>query len=383
MHCDVCIVQHVIAPYKVCVFEALAARFLGQMKVVYLARIAANRQWSTDLAGTSFSYQVIFEGVFEDANPFWLAARLYTHLRRASPSIVVVGGFNYLVYWVAWIWAQLNAKKLILINESHYLDRPRVWWKEAMKSVFVRRCDAALVDGTRHKAYTERLGLNSQRIFIKLGTGPIDVERYRSQSQKFKLDKERWCELLGLAPRNFLFVGRFASEKNLFTLLRAFKRVQSVASGWGLILVGTGPLFSDVARYIEMNQISDVHMAGYKEGSELELFYGLSDVFVLPSTSEPWGLVVNEAMASGLPVIASRACGCVPDLVRDGITGATFEPDDEDELVEKMSRLSQMERERQEIGVRAYFAVSGYTADAAAAAYAAAFHFVHKSERAV
>jgi len=90
-------------------------------------------------------------------------------------------------------------------------------------------------------------------------------------------------------------------------------------------------------------------MPGFKQYEELPAYYALANAFVHPSKSEQWGLVVNEALASGLPVLVSERCGCSPDLVQDGVNGFTFNPDDETQLTSRllaMATLPTEERER-------------------------------------
>jgi glycosyltransferase involved in cell wall biosynthesis len=130
--------------------------------------------------------------------------------------------------------------------------------------------------------------------------------------------------------KHFLYVGRLSEEKNLFTLLKAFNNIVSNKNEWGLILLGSGPLMHDIKDYIIANNLNDtVKIPGFIQQDEIAKYYAFSDVFILPSISEPWGLVVNEAMLYELPVIVSNKCGCVPELVKNGFNGFVFEPNDQ------------------------------------------------------
>lgn len=377
---DVVIIQNVIAPYKSRIFEALK-NFKGlNFKVIYCARIEGSRDWTVDRGSLRFSHELIFDGKIEDGGHLKVGLSVYKMLSAGNPAIVILGGYGYPAFWVGLAWAKLNRKKAIVINESHYLDRKRMWLKERIKQLFISSCDAALVDGTRHKEYTAMLGLSPEKVFIKRGTGPIDVEWHRTTAAQYKKEKAALCRRMGLRGKNFLFVGRFSSEKNVMLLLRAYRRIKSdVAADWGLILVGNGPQKKEIEAYIGKNELKDVALPGFKEKSELCLFYALSDVFILPSISEPWGLVVNEALASELPVIVSNRCGCYPDIVRDGVNGFSFEPTSESDLCHKMSMFATGKADAEMMGKSSRDILAEYTPRKVAEIYHRAIAFVQEN----
>ena len=122
-------------------------------------------------------------------------------------------------------------------------------------------------------------------------------------------------------------------------MIRAFAAYRAAvgAGAWDLVLLGDGPVKSELVRIIaELNVGAAIHLPGFKPFADLPAYYGLAAALVHASTTEQWGLVVNEAMAAGLPVIVSRTCGCSPDLVTDGLTGFTVDPFDEAALTRAM-----------------------------------------------
>ena len=154
-------------------------------------------------------------------------------------------------------------------------------------------------------------------------------------------------------PENyFLASARFIEKKNLPTLIRAYAEYRDRSQGtgvtdpgynagapWDLVLLGDGPLRETLNSQLStLNLHRHVHLPGFKPYHELPVYYGLANAFVHASSTEQWGLVVNEAIASGLPVIVSSRCGCVPELVNDN--GFTFDPFNERELAERLLKMA-------------------------------------------
>src|SRR5438552_15888963 len=155
-------------------------------------------------------------------------------------------------------------------------------------------------------------------------------------------------------PENyFLASARFIEKKNLPILIRAYAeyRRRSEVSGedapWDLVLLGDGPMRDTLNTQLStLNLHAHVHLPGFKPYDELPVYYGLAKAFVHGSTTEQWGLVVNEAVASELPVIVSNRCGCVPELVQDN--GFTFDPANERELAERLFEIASLSEEKRE-----------------------------------
>jgi glycosyltransferase involved in cell wall biosynthesis len=139
----------------------------------------------------------------------------------------------------------------------------------------------------------------------------------------------------------YLYVGRLSPEKGLQTLIRAFANVRSELDNAKLVLVGSGPQREQLELLVkELCLSSSVEFRGSMDVDRLAEQYASATCLVLPSTSEPWGLVVNEALHYGCPVLVSDKCGCVPELVVDGVTGYAFNTDDIGDLSDKLIRMS-------------------------------------------
>ena len=238
------------------------------------------------------------------------------------------------------------------MSESQRIDHPRVWWKEAVKRRRVRRFSAALVGGPRHRAYLTDLGMSADR--IALGYNAVDNDLYagRADAARRSSDGRRG---LPAAPY-FLAVNRFVSEKNLPRLLRAFARYRRQATGdaWDLVLCGGGPGAAEVEEAVAASGVAGaIHRPGFLQADELARWYAFASAFVHPSLMEPWGLVVNEAAACGLPLLVSDRAGCAETLVPAG-TGKRFDPRDEEGLAAGLAWLAGLPlAERLALGRRA------------------------------
>ena len=179
------------------------------------------------------------------------------------------------------------------------------------------------------------LGFDDAAIFTPYDV--VDNNYFATQSDAVREDATAWRDRLGLGEGDhFLYVGRLAPEKDLQLLLRAYSKYRrQVERPWGLVVAGDGPMGDELRALAAELGIDGIHWLGYRQLGDLPACYALSSCLVLPSRSEPWGLVVNEAMASGLPVIVSSRCGCAGDLVRDR-NGFIFEGGNEDALVRRL-----------------------------------------------
>jgi 1,2-diacylglycerol 3-alpha-glucosyltransferase len=186
----------------------------------------------------------------------------------------------------------------------------------------VGRFRAALVGGTAHKRYLEALGFCAERVF--LGYDVVDNDYFRAQSDAARRDAAAVRARFQLPEAYFLASARLVPTKNLLGLIDAYQiYVAKVgAAAWNLVVLGDGPERENLeAKVGQMRLSGRVQFPGFKQYPELPAYYGLAQALVHVSRAEPWGLVVNEAMAAGLPVVVSSACGCAADLVHDGKNG--------------------------------------------------------------
>jgi glycosyltransferase involved in cell wall biosynthesis len=263
-------------------------------------------------------------------------AKLRNLLRDFSPHAVAIPGYGEPQC--------LNAARLcrdlgipsILMSDSHVFGRRRHSFRELLKRSLISLFDAAFVAGTPHKEYLACLGFRSEK--IALGYDVVDNKHFSSASTP-GTDKAKYNRL-----QNYFFCcSRLVEGKNIHFLIDAFRRYRqsAEANAWNLVIAGDGPLYESISQYVaSLSLTAYVHLIGRKTYDELPPLYMSAGAFVFPSSAETWGLVVNEAMAAGLPVLVSSAVGCHMDLVEEGINGHIFDPTDTAGLAVLLSKIA-------------------------------------------
>ena len=304
-----------------------------------------------------FSNRVLFRGQSLESIPareMWLSVR--EELAKLRPDVVFIYGYSLRIMRQITSWAERNGVGVVLMSDSNEFDKPRYKPLELLKSLFVSRVDAAFVGGTSSSLYLQKLGLPKERIVT--GCDVIDNQAFCQHTDENRRAQSQVQERWSLPDPCFLYVGRIVKEKNLERLLDAYARYAGVVGSdtapWGLAICGSGPGEAGLRQSLERfpRQLQErILFCGLIRPPEIADFYCCASCLVLSSTSESWGLVVNEAMACKLPVLVSRQAGCSADLVKEGATGRLFDPYDIDQLARLMVEMHRMDRQaRAEMG---------------------------------
>ncbi|MCX6972986.1 MAG: glycosyltransferase family 4 protein [Verrucomicrobia bacterium] len=333
--------------------------------------------------GQDFERRTVFKDrVFEEISASEVKRGIFQELDKIQPQAVVIAGWGTADARACLAWCKKNGAKAIVMSETRAADGRRVWWKEWIKSRLVRKFDGALCGGESHKRYLIKLGIPAER--IAAGYNVVDNALFFN---KAKRDREVFQSSVGEAKSAsyFLASNRFVKRKNLERLIQAYaKYAESFHQGgveniWPLVLLGDGELRGDLlalcgdlglqfansgqAGNLKLNsyklktskEFGLVVFSGFRQIEELPGFYAGAGAFVHPALEEPWGLVINEAMASGLPVLSSRNVGAAEELVVDGETGYLFDPMNIEEMANAMSKVAGMnQEERLTMGRAAY-----------------------------
>ncbi len=249
--------------------------------------------------------------------------------------IVIVNGYNGIVFQLLF-FINLFYGRVIGIDSDTQLSIPASLPKRLIKKIYLNfvfrnKNVYGLPGGTKtHKDLFRYFGMPENRIFLM----PMMIDNSKYNDTMFRIKS--------LSPFKFLFVGRLIECKNLNLMIDAFIDFNNEYPYSELHIVGNGELENSIK--LSYKKHPAVKFLGALYGDQLSLYYRNCHVLILASTSEQWGLVVNEAMAGGLPTIVSDKVGARYDLVEDGVTGFVFHSTDKKELTECMKKVSSSDK---------------------------------------
>jgi glycosyltransferase involved in cell wall biosynthesis len=336
------LITEIISPYRIPLFNVLAKHEGVDLHVMFLAETDPDlRKWKVYKDEIKFSYQVL---------PSWrkrvgrynglLNRGVGSALSAFAPDVVVCGGYNYVASWQALLWSRMKQIPFLLWSESNVQDIRRAHpIVEFIKDEFLSRCSGFVVPGRSAGEYLRAHKIREELIFV--APNAVDNEFFATSASEARQNGVMRRTELGLPERYFLFVGRLVREKGVFELLSAYARLdQSIREQVGLVLAGEGAERAQLEALATAISPGIVKFAGFAQREQLSSYYALAEVLILPTYSDPWGLVVNEAMACGLPVIVSKVAGCAADLVREIWNGLLTLPRDESSLLAAMTKIA-------------------------------------------
>jgi glycosyltransferase involved in cell wall biosynthesis len=359
------LITEIIAPYRIPVFNALAQRPEVDLHVVFLSETDPTlRQWQVYKNEINFHYDVLPSSRLRLGRHSLLLNRgLHSTLRRLNPDVLIAGGYNYPACWSAAYWAKARAIPFLLWTESTIHDHRRNYaLVESIKKRFLHLCAAFVVPGKSSLHYLQHLGISKERITI--APNAVDTKLFSTIAEGARRDEVDSRARFRLPARYFLYVGRFVKEKGVFDLLDAYSQLSpEIRHEIGLVFAGDGSAHQELVEQASQIQPGNIQFPGFLQREELAQIYGLAEALVFPTHSDPWGLVVNEAMACGLPVISTTIAGCTPDLVADGTNGFVIEPRDASGLASAMNTLARNPEMRSAMGRHSRQRIQLYSSD--------------------
>lgn len=375
----VALLHNILAPYRVPLFEKLSQIPFINLKVFFLSESEKNRRWKVK-KNFKFTYEVL-PGISlnfksEDLFSYWINPTIIYHLIGNKFDVVISSGWDSFTSQASFFTCKLLGKPFILWSESTINERN---WRRTVSlplvKFMVRHSDAYIAIGTRAKKYFTYLRAKPQKIFIAYST--VDVEYFKNESNMLKEKRDKLKEKMGIKTNSvIMYSGQLIERKGLFYLLQAYKELRKDYQDISLLIVGYGPQEERLKEVCKKENIQNVFFTGFIDYNNLPGCYVISDLFVLPSFEETWGLVINEAMACGLPIITTAKVGASADLVKEGINGYIIEEKNIAQLYEAMKKIVLNQSLQKKMGEQSRKIIENFGIDNQVSGFVSAIKYV-------
>jgi len=340
----VIILHNIISPIRVFLFNELAKHYKSQgieFKVLFLSVSDKNRNWKVDF-DMNFDYEILdnfaIRIVGKDLNTFFINPGIYKKLKQENPDKIISFGWDNWVAYAATHWCKKNKKIFILWSGSTKYEKS--WRRTLLRPVvkyIINRSNDFIAYGTRAKEYLTSFGANPENIQIFYNT--IDIEYFSEKSKNFT-EKKTLKRKLGVETNKIvLFSGRLIEMKGIFEMINGFKKYFDIDNDISLLIIGTGPDEEKLKKYIRDKQIENIFFTGFVQYEDLYKYYSISNVLLFPSRQDIWGLVINEAMACGLPVITTKETGASVDLIEEEKNGYIIKSNNFSEITKAIKKV--------------------------------------------
>lgn len=336
----ICVVTPQPTPYRDPFWNTVAEQPGVELDVFYCYAKGEDRPWEINWPWKFHGEVLPGRPLLGNHNGYWNPSIL-RKLRAKSYDAIILGGYNHLTMLAAARYAQRHGIPYFVMCESfHRLKRPgyRRWLKTPLVRWFVGRAAGILPTGSLACEYLISYGGRADRC-VYVPNSP-DLLFLREEAGRLRSDRATLRKQLGIGPGPaVLFVGRLIRKKGVDILIEAVGKLRNRWAGQ-LIVVGDGPEQQLLIELTARLGLTDrVWFVGFRQPRELPQWYCGCDLFVLPSRSEPWGVVVMEALACGIPVVVTDRVGCYPDVIPNKRVGRVVPAEDVAALAEAIAEM--------------------------------------------
>jgi len=311
----VALIHNIISPYRVPLFEGLSDNPNIDLSVYFCAKTHGIREWDI-IESKKFYYEVLsgvtleYPGITYHINPI-----IILKLIQNKFDVVIIGGCTDFTMQAAFVISKIFKIPTILWSEGIENTQSKLGKViNPLTRFIIRKVDTVIVPGTLSRNFHIKQGADSGKIFI--APNIVDIEKFVGKSSKFKEDKEKFKQELNIPNKKIiLFIGQLIERKGVEYLINAYTKIREEQNDVCLIIVGNGVLKTKLEEICIEKKIRDVRFTGWVSEEEKIVYYSIANLFVLPTLMDLCPLVLNEAMACGLPVISTDAAGCAVDMI--------------------------------------------------------------------
>jgi len=332
----VLLVTNIPTPYRIPLFNELDRQLKEKgmrLKVIFGAAGYPRRKWQIDMMDCRFSFQILRSRkitLFSQEKVIFTYPGLFRLIRRERPALIITNGFS-LASTKLWLrsFFRKHPPYLIWSGAIERVGRPENRLRRILRRALMGRAAGYLAYGTLAKKYFLAMGAIEEKITIAYNT--VDTDFFVRETARLR----DVCNPAGI--KHLLYIGDLSTRKNVIKLLKVIEGLQEVRRDFVLDLVGDGPERENLKLYTIKNGLTDlIHFHGIKQKQELPLFLAQTDCFLFQTDFDIWGLVLVEAMAAGLPCLASIYAGASADLIQDAVSGFSVDFADSEKAAEKI-----------------------------------------------
>lgn len=358
------------APYRVEFFNRLGDEC--DLTVLFERKLSSNRDtsWKTE---EKYRFHAIFLNGINVNHEDALCFNVIKYLKKDMFDMIVICGYTTPTSILALNYCKIKKIKYILSIDGA-IDKHEDFLLHLVKTMFIKGASAYLCTGKESKRFLINHGASEEKVYIypftSLSEAYIDKKVF-PKSDKIALRKE-----LGIKEDKIIItVGQYIHRKGFDVLLNA---IDSSRIDIGVYIIGGSQPTNEYLEIIKKRKLKNIHFISFQKKTELIKYYHASDVFVLPTREDIWGLVINEAMACGLPVITTTRCVAGIELIKPGENGFLVDIDLVDELASKIIELLDSEASRIKMANNNLKKMKGYTLEKMAEIHCAVFRHIQE-----
>ena len=338
---NVTLITNIVTPYRMPVFEILSSMNNINFRVLFCSSNESNRKWEVNikdkisskiLKGFKFKLKNN-KGIYQERH---INFSIIKELNPLKENVIICGGYNSFATIYSVLFCKLFNKKVVLWDEGTLNAQGNLMtFRKQIKKFLIKQTNAFIVPGIEAFEYLEYLGANKNKIFI--APNSIDTKMFSKRIPVEKLELLK--QSLGLKGKIVLYVGRVVKLKGIKELIDAYELILKKDIEVSLLIVGDGEDKEFFESYCRQKKLKNVVFTDFVEYNDLPRYYQIAKVFVLPTYQDVWGLVINEALTSEVPVVVSEFAGAARSLVKNEKNGFIINPNNVEEIAEAAFKI--------------------------------------------